>query len=321
MSEQGRIQSKRMGRSICAICAIALLLAGAEARGQSKETVMGEEKPSAALASALAAACRQNETIYLRYQTAENSLAFRKLTPTQKSDFLKRIVQTSEAGRPLLSTSAEGRAVLRCETTSKTIELRFGAERVQENVAFIPVENSGGVSAEFGMVRESNGWKMLSVGLVLMNITELAKRWAAPEGEANAVDNSEAVAIVTIRRLAEAVETYQKGFGFLPKTLAQLGPAKRGDVSPEKANLIEEELASGNRGGYVFVLTIVPAPKPKDAKEGASENPEFTFTLTASPAEYGKTGKRSFYLDASGALRGADKQGAVATAEDPKVGP
>ena len=317
----GRIQSRRLRRNFGALCAMVLLLVGANARGQFKDAPAGNEKPSAALASALSAACRQNETIFLRYQTAENSLAFRKLTPTQKSDFLKRIVQTNEAGRPLLATSAEGRTVLRCETTSKTIELRFGVERMQENIAYIPVENSSGVSAEFGMVRESFGWKMLSVGLVLMNISELAKRWTAPEGESNAVDNSEAVAIVSLRRLAEAVETYQKGFGSLPKSLAQLGPAKRGDVSPEKANLVEEELASGNRGGYIFVLTIVPVPKPKDAKEGASDNPEFTFVLTATPAEYGKTGKRSFYLDASGGLRGGDKQGAAATAEDPKVGP
>jgi hypothetical protein len=321
MNGRVRPRQNKLGRSISTLCTVVLLLAGVEARGQSKETVMGEDKPSAALASALAAACRQNETIFLRYQTAENSLAFRKLTPTQKSDFLKRVVQTSEAGRPLLATGPEGHAVLRCETTSKTIELRFGAERVQENLAFIPVDASAGTNAEFGMVREGGGWKMLSVGLVLMNIPELAKRWATPESAANAMDNSEAVAIVTLRRLGEAVETYQKGFGALPKSLAQLGPAKRGDVSPDRANLIEDELASGTVGGYVFVYQVVPVPKPKDAKESASQGPEYTYVLAATPAEYGKSGKRSFYLDASGELRGGDKQGAAATAEDPKVGP
>jgi hypothetical protein len=35
--------------------------------------------------------------------------------------------------------------------------------------------------------------------------------------------------------------------------------------------------------------------------------------------EYGKTGKWSFYLDAAGVLRGLDKQGARATAEDPRM--
>jgi hypothetical protein len=283
--------------------------------------VAKEESPSAALASALAAACRQNEAIFLRYQTAENSAAFRKLMPSQKSDLMKRIVQTGDAGRPLLSNSAEGRTVLRCETTGKTTELRFGAERIQENVAFVPVEASGGQSAEFGMVREGGGWKMLSVGLVLMNIPELAKRWISPESTAVDAENSEAAAIVTLRRLAEAVETYKKGFGKLPIVLAQLGPARRGEVSPDKANLIEQELAGGSKAGYLFVYRVVPSAKPKDSKEPAGESTEPTYALTATPAEYGKTGKRSFFLDATGELRGGDKQGAEATAEDPKVSP
>jgi hypothetical protein len=234
---------------------------------------------------------------------------------------MKRIVQTADAGRPLLSTGAEGRTVLRCETTGRTTELRFGAERLQENMAFVPVEATGGQSAEFGMVREGGGWKMLSVGLVLMNIPELAKRWTTPETSVADAGNSEAAAIVTLRRLAEAVETYKTGFGMLPKSLAQLGPAKRGDVSPEKANLIEQELADGTKGGYVFTYRIVPAMKAKDAKDAAGESMEPTYALTATPAEYGKSGKRSFFLDATGELKGGDKQGAAATAEDPKAIP
>jgi hypothetical protein len=32
-------------------------------------------------------------------------------------------------------------------------------------------------------------------------------------------------------------------------------------------------------------------------------------------------GRRSFFLDSSGILRGADKQGGVATSTDPRIGP
>ncbi len=309
----------KVEKNFCVVLALSLLFFSVDVPAQTKETA--EEKPSAALASALAAACRQNETIFLRYQTAENSIAFRKLTPSQKSDLMKRIVQTGDAGRPLLSGGAEGRTVLRCETTGKTTELRFGAERIQENVAFVPVEATGGQSAEFGMVREGGGWKMLSVGLVLMNIPELAKRWTSPESTAVDAENSEAAAIVTLRRLAEAVETYKKGFGKLPAQLAQLGPARRGEVSPDKANLIEQELAEGTKGGYVFAYRVVTSPKAKDAKETAGESTEPTYALTATPSEYGKTGKRSFFLDATGGLRGGDKQGAEASVEDLKVTP
>jgi hypothetical protein len=45
------------------------------------------------------------------------------------------------------------------------------------------------------------------------------------------------------------------------------------------------------------------------------------YELAATPAEYGKTGRRSFFLDSSGILRGADKQGVVADLTDPRIGP
>ena len=40
------------------------------------------------------------------------------------------------------------------------------------------------------------------------------------------------------------------------------------------------------------------------------------FEVTATPVEYGKTGKRSFYIDESGILRGGDHVGGVATLSD-----
>ncbi len=308
-------ENRRLERSLNILFALLFLLPGVGALGQTREPA--EEKPSTSLATALAAACRQNEAQFMRYQTAENAAAFKELTPTQKIELMKRMVQARDAGRPLLSTGAEGRAVLRCEMTGGTTELRFGVERIRENVAFVPVEVAGGQRAEFGMVREGGGWKMLSVGLVLLNIPELAKQWTTP-GAPTATENNEAPAIVTLRRLAEAVETFKKGFGKLPENLAQLGPARRGEVSPEKANLIEQELADGNKGGYVFRYRVVQPEKSKDAKAEAAEP---AYALTATPTEYGKSGKRSFFLDASGELRGGDKQGAEATAEDPKVEP
>ncbi len=43
------------------------------------------------------------------------------------------------------------------------------------------------------------------------------------------------------------------------------------------------------------------------------------FTLKVVPTEYGRTGIRSFYMDESGVLRGADKQGLPADENDPPV--
>jgi hypothetical protein len=43
------------------------------------------------------------------------------------------------------------------------------------------------------------------------------------------------------------------------------------------------------------------------------------FELAATPTEYGKGGKRSFYMSETGKLRGGDKMGAPATAADPLI--
>jgi hypothetical protein len=41
------------------------------------------------------------------------------------------------------------------------------------------------------------------------------------------------------------------------------------------------------------------------------------FEATATPKTYGKTGRRSFFIDESGTLRAADRKGQPATADDP----
>ncbi len=43
------------------------------------------------------------------------------------------------------------------------------------------------------------------------------------------------------------------------------------------------------------------------------------FDVTATPREYGKTGRRSFFLDETGSMRAADHKGKPATAADPPV--
>ena len=68
------------------------------------------------------------------------------------------------------------------------------------------------------------------------------------------------------------------------------------------------DLAKGDKDGYTIRYTITPG-----AGGPAEEDPikAETFSLSSSPKEYGKTGRRSFFLDSSGILRGADKQGGI----------
>jgi hypothetical protein len=70
---------------------------------------------------------------------------------------------------------------------------------------------------------------------------------------------------------------------------------------------VSADLAAGNAAGYKFRYRILPAEKDDEAM----------FEVAATPDEYGKTGKRSFFLDAEGKVHGADKHGAVAMPADP----
>ena len=294
--------TRRCTEAALVFCLLVIFLLGPSLRAQAQDGT--ETSPTAALTATLVAACRQNDEVFARYLPAESAVAFRALPSSQRRSLMRRLVTVDDAGSPLLSSGSDGRVVLRCGSPSGTVELRYGAERVQDSLAFIPVEIPSTRSVEFGLVREGTSWRLLSVGLLLLHVPELARQWMTQELEAR-----EARTIAALRDLAEAVKTYRKAFGMLPEGLAQLGPPPKAGASPEAAALVDEELAAGKKFGYAFRYRILPG------EEGA----ESTFELAAAPAEYPSSGRRSFFLDASGTLRGGDKQGAVATASDPRI--
>ena len=263
-----------------------------------------ESEPVAALTAALSAACRANETQFENYLTVDNAAAFRTLPQDQRSAVLKRLSLGDEAGKPLLSSDDQNHTVLRCTAPEGTAEFRFGDVRTRENLAFIPVAVTDGEKTEFGLVRENGGWRLISLGLVLLDIPQLSKQWA----ESDLAAREDAV-ISDLRALNDAIQTYRRAFGKLPDSLSQLGPAPKDQISPDQASLVSDELAEGNDGGYRFRYRIVP---------GAQED-QSAFELAAMPNDYGKTGRRSFFVDASGKVHGADKHGDQATEDDPVI--
>ena len=263
-----------------------------------------ESEPVAALTAALSAACRANETQFENYLTVDNAAAFRTLPQDQRSAVLKRLSLGDEAGKPLLSSDDQNHTVLRCTAPEGTAEFRFGDVRTRENLAFIPVAVTDGEKTEFGLVRENGGWRLISLGLVLLDIPQLSKQWA----ESDLAAREDAV-ISDLRALNDAIQTYRRAFGKLPDSLSQLGPAPKDQISPDRASLVSDELAEGNDGGYRFRYRIVT---------GAEED-QSAFELAAMPNDYGKTGRRSFFVDASGKVHGADKHGDQATEDDPVI--
>jgi hypothetical protein len=275
--------------------------------------------PAAALADALIAACRQDPSEFATHLTAEGAAAFRALPQAQRTALLRRFVLLDDPGKPLLSADAAGHTRVRCEAGGVVSDMHFGATQMQDNLAFIPVEvpEAGAPAGEekqsvrFGLVRESGEWKLLSLGLLLLDIPALAREW-----EANDISALEGTAIAHLREIAEALKSYQAAYGKLPDTLAELGPSAGVGASPDKAGLLDEELASGENGGYDFRYSIVTAPGEADESERDKTS---GFQLAATPKEYGHGGRKSFYLDAQGVLRGADKSGSVADENDPRI--
>jgi hypothetical protein len=262
--------------------------------------------PRQTLIAVLSAACAQNAQQFSRYLLAGSRKTFAALPQDRQKTLLKRFAMTSLPGHahPFLDT--EGRTVVRCDTPAETVTFRMDRAQVDQNVAFIPVTVSGGEKTQFGMVRQPGGWRMYSLGLLVINVPALVQQWEEAEMAAN-----EHTAIADLVVIEQAVKTYHNAFGRWPQMLAQLGPAPPNEVSPERAQILPARLASGAADGYKFRYRLVTGTN------GEIEG----FELGAVPERYGKTGRRSFFLDTKGQLHAADNAGAPATDSDPLFRP
>jgi hypothetical protein len=269
--------------------------------------------PSAALRDVLTAACSQSQNEFARFLTARNKESFSRMAPAARVAFMKRFVLLNEPGKPAVTANPAGRPIVRCDTPAGAAEIQIGGADTRDNVAFLPVDlrdatDSSGASAiqvNMGLVRENGEWKILSLGLVLLDLPSLELEWDSAEA-----DKNEQAAIGSLKDIAEAVETYRRKHNRLPASLSSLGPPLHGPENAEAAGLVAGDLATGMKNGYSFRYVIVGA-----SGLGAPAK----FELAATPLNYGRTGHRSFFRDAAGTFRGADRQGAVGAASDPRL--
>lgn len=270
----------------------------------AQEAPSAPPTPSEALTNILGAACRLNESQFSAYLSGDNPGAFRALSPDMRSKVIQRISLSDLAGKPLLVSGKDGLPALRCQGPATTVEYQLGNPRVHENLAFIPVTVIDSTDADFGLIHEASGWHLLSIGLVLFDIPQLAKQWTVSDAAAR-----EAAAVQDLHDLSEAIKRYYRVFGAMPETLQVLGPAPKDQISAEQASLVDAGMASGRKDGYSFRYRILPDAAGNDT----------AFELAATPQKYPDTGKRSFYMDSAGKVHGTDKQGVVATFEDPLI--
>jgi len=292
----------------------AALLSGTAPFATAEPPQAAVSKPSAEPAQTvhalLAAACEQNQAEFARTLPLRSARAYARLTEPSRVALMKRFSFLEAAGK---AVSGENSA-LRCEGPARTLEMEIGRAEIQENLAFLSVEVrlSGAAQpsapprrVQIGLVMEGGAWKLLSAGLLLLDLPALEREWNRDSLEAN-----ERSIIATLQLLAQAVENYRRTYAHLPERIEQLGPPAHGTATGGAAGLLDAELAGGTKSGYRFRYVIAGA---------SSQGVQAKFELAAVPLAYGTTGQRSFFLDAQGVLHGADRQGALASEADATV--
>ncbi len=259
------------------------------------------------------AACAQNADEFRRALTARNAAAFLRITPAARTTFLKRFVLLEKTGQPRSENTSNDSYLVSCSNPDVTTQIQIGKAELRDNLAYLPFEikdssdASGAATRKvtIGMVREDGQWKLLSLGLLLLDLPSLEEEWDRAEIQAN-----EKLAIAYMKEIANAVETYRKTYTRLPDTLSMLGPPSQSAAKSDKAGLLTEALAAGRKDGYVFRYVIVGANN-----SGAPAK----YELAAIPAAYGRSGTLSFFRDSVGTFHAADRQGAVGSDIDPKL--
>jgi hypothetical protein len=272
------------------------------------------DAPAAALRDLLAAACAHDEAQFEKFLTARNLESFSRLTPAARIELMKRFVLLDGAGTPTLSASTSGRPAVRCATADGAAELQLGGTDVRDNLALLPIDirdvsdpgNPQGGDPHhilMGLVRENSSWKILSVGMLFLDLPSLEVEW-----DRASIGGNEQGALTDLKTIAAAVETYRKTYSRLPESLGKLG--KGAKISAESAGLLDPELTGGQHNGYRFRMVIVGANNL-----GAPAQ----YELSATPAIYARTGRLSFFRDNNGKYHAGDHQGGIGHSLDPIV--
>ena len=106
-----------------------------------------------------------------------------------------------------------------------------------------------------------------------------------------------------IQTLHTAQTQYYSQYGQYATALTMLGPPANGNPGPSGAELIDQDLATGEKGGYKFTL----------------QQTATGYAISAIPVQYGTSGTHTYYADQSMATH-AHSGPEPATANDPIAG-
>jgi type IV pilus assembly protein PilA len=153
-------------------------------------------------------------------------------------------------------------------------------------------------------VRQSNGFTLMEL-LIVISIILILMLVAIPTAGKIRKHANELSAQKSLQTIEQAESMYESTYpanGYSCSLTALGGDASSGPPSATAAGVINGELATGIKSGYIFNITNC-------TKSTANNTERVTgYTLTAVPATPGRTGDRGFCLDSGGVIK-ADPTG------------
>ena len=135
--------------------------------------------------------------------------------------------------------------------------------------------------------RREFGFSLIEL-LIVIAIILIILAVAMPKLSQSRKYAQEMAALQAIKTIHQAETMYYSQYGKYAGSLAELGPPTAGGASGAgAADLIQEDLATGEKQGYKFTITASPGG----------------YVINANPMAFGTNGSRTFWSDQSMAIR------------------
>jgi type IV pilus assembly protein PilA len=146
--------------------------------------------------------------------------------------------------------------------------------------------------------------------LIVMSIILILATLAIPAMQKTIIKANETSAIASLKDLTAQENSYNSSYpthGFACSLPQMGGKADAGTPTPDAAQLIPDDLASGHKSGYTFTVTC-------GGKTTINNQDQFnSYTINAVPNSVGHSGNRGFCTDEDGQIRFDPKGGTNCT--------
>lgn len=148
-------------------------------------------------------------------------------------------------------------------------------------------------------VAREDGFTLMEL-LIVISIIVILMLIAIPTANTIRKHTNEVSAEKSLQTIEQAQSMYATNYptnGFACSLQALSGDASSGPPSATSAQILNGQIATGIKDGYIFNITNC-------TKVTVNNNDRITgYTLTAVPATVGKTGDRGFCVEAGGAIK------------------